>query len=405
MSLKIFAELIDEKTKEQIINIHNQEHYKNQKIRIMPDCHLGKGSCIGFTQELSSSLVNPAFVGVDIGCGVTMMIFKSNKIIELEYLDKLIKNNIPHGMKRNKNSDRYNKYTTNIFNEDVRLLCENIKELDYEDVKNSLCSLGGGNHFIELGYKEKDNEHFYYLTAHSGSRNFGLKVANFYIKESKEKIQDIKMFNEILDEKVNKLKIENRHNEIEAFIKNEKKSFSKENIELVDGNNGYFKDIETVQNFAYLNRVAMLNEILLLLEKEYVLEKSSVLNSTHNYIDFSGESPVLRKGAISAKKDETLIIPFNMRDGIIIAKGKGNEDWNYSAPHGAGRVLSRTRANEELKSSNVDEIMSGIYTTTAQYCIDELPGAYKPVDKILPVIEPTLEIIETVKPIYNFKAK
>ena len=405
MSLKIFAELIDEQTKSQIINIHEQEHYKNQKIRIMPDCHLGKGSCIGFTQEMDSSLVNPAFVGVDIGCGVTMLIFKSARTIDLEYLDKTIKNYIPSGINRNKNSLRYEKYVSQDFDNKLKKLCKNITAINYEDVKNSLCSLGGGNHFIELGYKSKENEHFYYLTVHSGSRNFGLKVAEFYIRESREKNQDFKKFNDLLREKVEKLKSENRHNEIESFIKNERKAYFPDHVELIDGNDGYFRDLDTAQNFAYYNRIAMLGEIFELLEKKYTLEKQDIINSTHNYIDFSGKKPVLRKGAISAKKDELLIIPFNMRDGIILGKGKGNEDWNCSAPHGAGRVLSRTKANDQLKNSNVDEIMSGVYTTTAKYCIDELPAAYKPVSMILPVMEPSLEILETIKPIYNFKAK
>ena len=405
MSLKIFAELVDEQTKKQIEAIHAQKHYKKQKIRIMPDCHLGKGSCIGFTQELNSNLVNPAFVGVDIGCGVTMMIFKSDKQLDLAYLDKLIKNNIPHGMSRNKNSVRYDKYVPAELDEKIRQITELIKNIDYEDVKKSLCSLGGGNHFLELGYKEKDGEHFYYLTAHSGSRNFGLKTANFYIAKSKEKLEEVEEFNKELHNKVKILKSEGRHKEIYTFIQTEKSKFELKNMELVNGENGYFRDLDTVQNFAKLNRTAMLNEILALLEKEYSIEKTGIINSTHNYIDFSGETPILRKGAISAKKDEILIIPFNMRDGIIIGKGKGNDDWNCSAPHGAGRVLSRTKANEELKNSNVREIMKGIYTTTAEYCIDELPNAYKPVDKIIKVIEPTLEILDTIKPIYNFKAK
>ncbi|MDR2878914.1 MAG: RtcB family protein [Fusobacteriales bacterium] len=405
MSLKIFADLIDEQTKKQIISIHEQEHYKDQKIRIMPDCHLGKGSCIGFTQEMTSSLVNPAFVGVDIGCGVTMMIFKSDKSIDLNYLDKTIKNNIPSGINRNKNSLRYEKYISQDFDKKLKKLCDTITVINYEDVKNSLCSLGGGNHFIEMGYKPKNGEHYYHLTVHSGSRNFGLKVAEHYIKESREKNKEFQKFNLKLREKVEKLKAENRHAEIEDFIKNERKSYFPKNIELIDGNDGYFSDLDIAQNFAYYNRIAMLGEIYELLERDYILEKYDIINSTHNYIDFSGKNPVLRKGAISAKKDEIIIIPFNMRDGIILGKGKGNEDWNCSAPHGAGRVLSRTKANEQLKDSNVNEIMTDVYTTTAQYCIDELPAAYKPVDAILPVITPSLEVLDTIKPIYNFKAK
>ena len=405
MSLKIFADLIDEQTKNQIISIHEQEHYKDQKIRIMPDCHLGKGSCIGFTQEMTSSLVNPAFVGVDIGCGVTMMIFKSDKNIDLNYLDKTIKNNIPSGINRNKNSLRYEKYVSQDFDKKLKKLCDTITVINYEDVKNSLCSLGGGNHFIEMGYKPKNGEHYYYLTVHSGSRNFGLKVAEHYIKESREKNKELEEFNLELREKVEKLKSENRPAEIEDFVKNERKSYFPQNIELIDGNDGYFRDLDIAQNFAYYNRIAMLGEIYELLERDYILEKQDIINSTHNYIDFSGKNPVLRKGAISAKKDELIIIPFNMRDGIILGKGKGNEDWNCSAPHGAGRVLSRTKANEQLKDSNVNEIMSGVYTTTAQYCIDELPAAYKPVNAILPVIAPSLEVLDTIKPIYNFKAK
>ena len=334
-----------------------------------------------------------------------MMIFKSDKNIDLNYLDKTIKNNIPSGINRNKNSLRYEKYVSQDFDKKLKKLCETITVINYEDVKNSLCSLGGGNHFMEMGYKLKNGEHYYYLTVHSGSRNFGLKVAEHYIKESREKNKEFEEFNLALREKVEKLKAENRHAEIEDFIKKERKSYFPQNVELIDGNDGYFRDLDIAQNFAHYNRIAMLGEIYELLKKDYLLEKQNIINSTHNYIDFSGKNPVLRKGAISAKKDELIIIPFNMRDGIILGKGKGNEDWNCSAPHGAGRVLSRTKANEQLKDSNVNEIMSGVYTTTAQYCIDELPAAYKPVEVILPVIKPSLEVIDTIKPIYNFKAK
>ena len=415
-NVKIFAEIIDDKTKEQIEEISNRYPHNKEKIRIMPDCHLGRGSCIGFTEELEEGYVDPAFVGTDIGCGVSAFVFKLKGEIDFEKLDNFIKNNIPHGSSVNRNEDNFNKkYSkTKTFpyenSEDIKNLCKKIGT-DYDRVKKSLGSLGSGNHFLELSYDE--SEDFYALIVHSGSRNLGNKVAEYYIQMAKD------------------TKKEKRGNLVKNMIKEAKKSGKLNTInyqiglidEFMDNSypdncidlfqSGYFKDMQTVQKFARLNRISMLQNIYKFMEKEFnILTFTDFIDTPHNYIEWrrweskvEDRKIILRKGAISAKEGEVVLIPFNMRDGVILAKGKGNKDWNESAPHGAGRVLSRTQARENLKDSDVRDIMKGIYTSTAQKCIDELPDVYKPIDKILPLLNETVEIIRTFKPLYNFKSE
>ena len=422
MNLKIFAELIDDQTKEQILEIASQDHYKDQKIRIMPDCHLGKGSCIGYTQEVTSPLINPAFVGVDIGCGVGSFLFKTDKKIDFRALDEFIKNNIPSGFAINKNTSNFDKqYNPNIFPfhdpAGIIDICDSL-ELDYEKVKKSLGSLGGGNHFIELGKDE--TEGIYALTVHTGSRNFGLKVAEHYInmskkypKKEREKVTEKIKILARAEREGNYSKIQSDILTVNSYVD---KKYPKGMIDLEES--GYINDMLIVQKFAKINRYVLLSKITDFMIEEFGIrmsgDKCEYIDTPHNYVDkktfqFMTKKEdriiILRKGAISANIGETVLIPFNMRDGIILAKGKGNSDWNYSAPHGAGRILSRTKANEQLKDSNVNEIMKGIYTSTAQECIDELPDAYKPIDKILSLLNETVDVIRTFKPLYNFKAK
>lgn len=418
MNLKIFAELIDNQTKEQIDTIVKRFPHNNEKIRIMPDCHLGKGSCIGFTEELTFGFVDPAFVGVDIGCGVSAFIFKTNKKIDYEKLDNFITNNIPHGFSINQNTKnydlQYSQTSMGIYNSRrIEDICNKLN-IDYEKVKKSLGSLGGGNHFIELSYDESEN--FYALIVHSGSRNFGLKVANHYInisKTAKKERRDL-----LLRDAISQAKKRGEFKKINSIIKEideVAENWIPENCINIF-NSGYFEDMQTVQEFARINRYVMLDKIMNFIREEFDIklygDSLSYVDTPHNYLEYrrwetkaKDRVVVLRKGAISANTGETVLIPFNMREGTILAIGKGNDDWNCSAPHGAGRVLSRTKANEQLKDSNVNEIMKGIYTSTAQECIDELPDAYKPINKILPLLSETVNVIRTFKPLYNFKAK
>ena len=417
-NVKIFAELIDNATKEQIYNIANKYPHKEAKIRIMPDCHLGNGSCIGYTEELDYGFVNPAFVGVDIGCGVSAYIFKTDKKIDYEKLDNFITHNIPHGFSINQNTDNFDSiYGSSSFgiqrSREIEEICLKI-DIDFEKVKKSLGSLGGGNHFIEFSYDE--SEGFYALIVHSGSRNFGLKVANYYIQMSKTAKRDRR--NLLVKDAVENAKKRGEYKKIKSII---------EDIDiLVDEwvpencvrvfNSGYFDDMQVVQDFARINRLTMLDKIMDFMNKEFNINSygnpPTYIDTPHNYLEYrrwetkaEDRVIILRKGAISANAGEAVLIPFNMREGTILAIGKGNNDWNRSAPHGAGRILSRTKANEQLKDSNVNEIMKGIYTSTAQECIDELPDAYKPIDKILPLLNETVDVIRTFKPLYNFKAK
>lgn len=418
-NVKIFAELIDNATKEQIYNIANKYPHEEAKIRIMPDCHLGNGSCIGYTEELDYGFVDPSFVGVDIGCGVSAYIFKTNKKIDYEKLDNFITHNIPHGFSINQNTDNFDSMysKSSIFGihkaHEIEEICSKI-DIDFEKVKKSLGSLGGGNHFIEFSYDE--SEGFYALIVHSGSRNFGLKVANYYIQMSKTAKKDRRDL--LVRDAIDHAKKVGEVRQISKIIEDINTLVDEgvpENCVLIF-NSGYFDDMQVVQNFAKINRLTILNKIMDFMKKEFNINSYDIaptyIDTPHNYLEYrrwetnaEDRKIILRKGAISANAGESVLIPFNMREGTILAIGKGNDDWNRSAPHGAGRILSRTQAKENLKDSDVENIMKGIYTSTAKECIDELPDAYKPMDKILPLLSETVDVIRTFKPLYNFKAK
>lgn len=371
--IKIFTENIDEKAYVQIVNMSNSRLGENAHIRIMPDVHKGRGCTIGTTMLITDKIC-PNLIGVDIGCGVNIVFVKENMSGEVEALDNIIRKYIPFGFNIHKSKKEYP------FEE---MKCW--KHLDDEArvrSKYSLGSLGGGNHFIEA-YKNA-------ISVHSGSRNIGQAVAVYYQKLAEQTIKDVKL--EALE------KIENTKKQ--EWLNNNKNFTNKELAYLTcDNMKNYLHDMKIVQQFAEDNREDMLKSII----EKLNLTPTDKIISTHNYIDT--ETFILRKGAIASEKNKKLVIPLNMRDGVLICEGKGNEDWNYSAPHGAGRLYSRSKARETIKLEDYKKSMEGIYSTcVSKNTIDESPFAYKEYTEIIENIEPTAKIIERLLPIFNFKA-
>lgn len=387
---KVFTNVIENEAVEQIKILCNQEFITGSKIRIMPDVHSGAGCTIGTTMTITDKVI-PNLVGVDIGCGMeTVMI--ADKEIDLEKLDKLIYEKIPSGHNIRKTPhELINEIDLN------QLRCTGHVKMDR--AIRSIGTLGGGNHFIEAG---KDEEGNIYITVHSGSRHLGLEVANYYQKmgyKALNKVSDID-----IDKTIEQLKSEGREKEINKIIKEIKKQIITDippalayvSEELFDD---YIYDMKLIQRFAVLNRKAMMDEIIKGLGAEVIEEFTTI----HNYIDT--DMMILRKGAVSAKKGEKLLIPINMRDGSLICIGKGNEDWNYSAPHGAGRLMSRTKAKKTFELKNFKKEMEGIYTTSVNKdTLDECPMAYKAMEDIIKNIDDTVDIVKRIIPIYNFKA-
>lgn len=344
------------------------------KIRVMPDFHGGKGCVIGTTMVLNKDrlVVNPSYVGVDIGCGVSSAVYKFNGISD-EDISQTIEDIINNGIPSGKNGHKKAKVKYQEENLYSKLMCirwiagHNInsaimKSMDWWDL--SIGTLGGGNHFIEVG---KDSDGLHYITIHSGSRNLGAVVAEHYISMAQH---------------------------TGGFLSG---GLAEE----------YIHDMKLCSRYAEMNRSVMHDIILQGLIKKYNLDSVNVeyikeINTVHNYID---DNYILRKGAISAYKDEIVLIPMNMRDGIIIARGKGNPNWNYSAPHGAGRIYSRSKAKSQLSLEDFKSDMEGIFSScVGEHTIDESPRAYKAMEDIVDVVGDTVEILDIIKPIYNFKA-
>lgn len=382
----IFAETVDNEAISQILGICNEEFAKESKIVIMPDVHAGKGCTIGTTMTVADKVV-PNLVGVDIGCGVYCVKLKE-KEIDFELLDKTIRSYVPSGMEIREKEHRF---SSNV--EFDKLKCKN--SVNVAKAKKSLGSLGGGNHFIEVA---KDEEGYLYLVIHSGSRGLGVQVASWYQKLA---IKTLSSNNSEKDEIITRLKAEGREKEIQEVLKNiPKKKINKE-LAYLEGENylDYLNDLDVVQKYSTENRKAIAETII----SKMNLTEIDSFTTIHNYIDLSKN--ILRKGAISALKDEKVIIPINMRDGSIIAVGKGNPDWNYSAPHGAGRVFSRGKAKELLSMDDFKETMSEVWSTSVcESTLDESPMAYKDINEILGNIKDTVEVVGIIKPIYNFKA-
>ena len=392
--LKIFTDNIDEKAIEQINILLEQDVFKNSKIRIMPDAHAGKGCVIGFTGNLGNKVI-PNIVGVDIGCGI----FCANLgRIDIDYkkLDDFIKEKIPSGMNDNEKK---------IIDFDLKQLNCYDKLKNYQWIENSIGSLGGGNHFIEIDESDDGDK---YLVIHSGSRNLGTQVADYYQKLANQICNyDLLEYQNKRNEILTTYKKLGKDKEIQITLEKLKESFqeNKNNIpyDLAYLENEfkdlYLHDMKICQEFAVLNRYAIEKTIA-----NYMgWNIDNYFESIHNYISF--EDNIIRKGAISAKKGEQVIIPINMRDGCIIGVGKGNDDWNNSAPHGAGRIMSRAQALQTIDLEEYKKSMKNIYTTSiTEETKDESPFVYKPIDEILKNIIPTVEVIKIIKPVYNFKA-
>lgn len=387
---KIFTDIVDEASISQVLLLLNQEFTSDSKIRLMPDIHAGSGCTIGTTMTITDKIV-PNLVGVDIGCGMETVKIKE-KHIELQKLDKLIYEKIPSGFNIREKAHRYFK-EINL----EELYC--YKQIDSKRAEKSLGTLGGGNHFIEA---DKDDDGAIYLVVHSGSRHLGLEVANYYQEEG------YKVLNGSANNDVNilieQLKAQGKKREIQksiAALKNTKRTNIPKQLAYVSGDlfKQYIHDMKIIQRYAELNRQAMMDEIV----KGMKLHITEQFTTIHNYIDT--EAMILRKGAVSARKNEKLLIPINMRDGSLICIGKGNDDWNQSAPHGAGRLMSRSAAKESFTVSEFKKQMDGIFTTSvSRSTLDECPMAYKGMGDIVNNIGDTAEITQIIKPIYNFKA-
>lgn len=392
MNLKIFTDDIEQEAINQINELLEQEAFKDSKVRIMPDVHAGKGCVIGFTGDLGNKVI-PNIVGVDIGCGM-LCVELGNIDLDLKKLDEVIRRYVPSG----RNVHEFTKMP--FFIENLKCYKE-LKDIDW--LNNSLGTLGGGNHFIEIDVDEDNNK---YLVIHTGSRNLGKQVAEIYqekaikycsydkeMKEEKQKV--IKEYKEQGKEK----EIQNKL--IEISKKYEGKTKLPKDLCYLEGElrEDYLHDMEICQKFAVENRKEIAFAIMSKMNLDYI----DCFETIHNYISF--EDNIVRKGAISAKKGEKVLIPMNMRDGCIIGIGKGNEDWNCSAPHGAGRIMSRMKAKETFSLDEYKESMKNVYTTSVnENTIDEAPFVYKPMQEIIDNIGDTIDIIKIIKPIYNFKA-
>ncbi len=386
-----FTGTLEDTARAQIQSLCDTPAFAGCKIRIMPDVHAGMGCTIGTTMTIQDKIV-PGMVGVDIGCGMeTVRIAQQN--IDFAKLDALIRRDIPSG--------RDIRDTPHPLHEEIdvdALRCA--RHVKTGRARRSIGTLGGGNHFIEVA---RDEEGQLYIVVHSGSRHLGFEVAAHYQNEGFQALCGHARHQ--IEETIERLKQEGNKKEIQKAIKALKKQRLPDNLPrdlaYVEGPlfDDYIHDMALVQRFAVLNRKAMMDIILTGMGLDMLEEFTTI----HNYIDL--DTMVLRKGAVSAKKGEKLLIPINMRDGSLICVGKGNEEWNQSAPHGAGRLMSRRDAFNTLSLEEYKQQMAGIYTTSvSRDTLDEVPMAYKPMDDIVTEIAPTADIIAHIKPVYNYKA-
>lgn len=389
-SSKVFTDIIEPDAISQIITLCSQELSRDSKIRIMPDVHAGTGCTIGTSMTIKDKAV-PNMVGVDIGCGMETVKIKE-KHIELQKLDKLIYEKIPSGFGIRTKPHRYSEKI-----QLEKLYC--IEHINLEKAENSIGTLGGGNHFIEA---DKSSDGSIYIVIHSGSRHLGVEVAKYYQNEAYKRLN--KTSQSDIDELIAHLKAEGKTKNIQQEIKklvNTKTTSIPKHLAYTEGElfEQYIHDMKIVQEFALINRQAMMNEII----KGMKLHITEQFSTIHNYIDT--DNMILRKGAVSAQNGEKLIIPINMRDGSLICTGKGNPDWNFSAPHGAGRLMSRSQAKQSFTVSEYKKQMNGIYSTSIKLStLDECPMAYKNINDILDNISDTVDVDDIIKPIYNFKA-
>lgn len=381
---------LEKAAESQIKAICDQEAFSDSKIRIMPDVHAGMGCTIGTTMTITDKIV-PGMVGVDIGCGMETVRISQTEI-DFRKLDALIRDRIPCGREV-----RRNPHALNAQIDLFQLRCA--KYVNLERAALSIGTLGGGNHFIEVDRGENDD---LYIVVHSGSRHLGNEVARFYQDEGRKSFWG-GAYHQI-EQAIAQLKAEGRYQEIQPTIERLRKEHPidvPKDLAWVSGKlfDDYIHDMRIVQYFATLNRKTMMDVIL----SGMGLIAVEQFTTIHNYIDT--DNMILRKGSVSAQSGEKLLIPINMRDGSLICIGKGNPDWNYSAPHGAGRLMSRKEAFAKLSLREYREEMSGIYTTcVSRDTLDESPMAYKGIEEIVSQIGPTVDIVEQIRPAYNFKA-
>lgn len=357
--LKVFAKTVEQEVFDQLDQLMSVDVFKDSKVRIMPDTHSGKGCVIGFTADLGDKVV-PNLVGVDIGCG--MYVVNMGKLDmtdeKLSELDKFIHEHIPSGFDVN-DEDRcvgFDKL------QELKVF-QSLKHVDR--LQRSVCSIGGGNHFVEVDKSESGDV---YLVIHTGSRNLGQQVCQIYQKIAIKDCCDKDIPKDL------------------CYLEGEHRD-------------DYLHDMKLCQEYAVKNREGIACRILGFLKVVPV----ETFHTVHNYIDF--EDNIIRKGAIRCAKGDKVIIPLNMKDGSIIGIGKGNEDWNCSGPHGAGRLMSRTKAKEVIAMTDFKQSMEGIFTTSVnESTLDESPMAYKPADEIIELVKDTVDIVEVIKPIYNFKS-
>ena len=395
--LKIFTDNIEPEALNQIYTLIKQPAFADCKVRIMPDVHAGKGCVIGFTADLGDKVI-PNIVGLDVGCG--MLCCEIGKVdIDYAKLDSVIREHIPAG--RAVRDEEIN------FPQLEDLHCkEQLRNMEW--LKCSLGNLGGGNHFCEV---DEDSDGMKYLVIHTGSRNLGKQVAEIYQQMAIDDMQGTNKLAEESKKLIAEYKAAGRQKDIQRGLAELKRKWQPDKLNIPkelcyltgEHREMYLHDMKICQEFARVNRRAIQDIIFYYMGWTFSRSFMERFQTIHNYIDH--DTNIVRKGAISAKAGEKVLIPINMRDGCIIGVGKGNDDWNCSAPHGAGRIMSRSKAKENVSLEEYQESMKGIYTTSvSQSTIDESPMAYKPMDEILEHIKDTVEIVKIIKPVYNFKA-
>lgn len=408
----VYTDDVEELAISQIVNLLNQPMAEGANVRIMPDVHAGSGCVIGYTAKITDKIV-PNLIGVDIGCGVASWHLGNEASIgqKFDKLDKVIRQYVPSGRSINDAFDsdevEFIYDTLNVdmsygeWRDDVSRICKVIGQ-DEDYVLRSIGTLGGGNHFIEV---DRDDNGELWLTIHSGSRNFGLKVAVYHQNRAEDSLFSISK--EEYDTRVEEIKRTKKGKGIEVAIKALRQEASKKGaatgLEYLegDGAEAYFRDMHIAQIYAQLNRRIMADRIL---RYRYKVDYFQPVESVHNYINF--EDRVIRKGSISAHDGERVIIPLNMADGVIIGTGKGNDDWNNSAPHGSGRRMSRTKAKSNIRLEDFQARMkkAGVWSTSvSKATLDEAPQAYKKSEDIIGYLGDTVDVEARMFPVYNFK--
>ena len=431
---KIFTDNIEPEALEQIYGVLKLPENEGLKVRIMPDVHGGKGICIGFTSTVGD-YINPDYIGVDIGCSVSLALV-DKPIQDLELFEHRLKGAVPMGpdihtsrqfqvkeflaFLRTELQRAYQATGGLIFlpdfnsESDLERWCREVG-IDLATFYKSIGTLGGGNHYIE--YDEGTDEHgkpVYGISVHTGSRNLGLKVNKYWTKEA----EGTKVSKEVQKEIAKKVReypgIEKK--DIKRKIDLALDLWKRQNLHpgFLSGENlrGYLTDVCIASAYAKWNHKIILDKALEIYTKITATEYYSCpgkeiqrITTQHNYIDFTSPVPIIRKGSVSAKEGEIFLLPFNMRDGIAVCKGKGNADWNYSSPHGSGRKMSRNAAKSKINLKDYEKSMTGIYSTTVcRETIDESPMAYKDTSEILSLIDPTAEVLYTLKPKMNIKS-